>query len=101
LNLISSIYHVKSLPSIKCKFNDLDIVIVRENTEGEYSGIEHEVTKGVYESIKLSTYDACYNTANFAIKIAQYSGRNKLTIVHKANIMKKADGQFKTATEDA
>src|SRR6185369_13337954 len=73
---------------------DLDLVIVRENTEGEYAGLEHRVVPGVVESIKVTTARACTRIARFAFALAARESRRKVTAVHKANIMKRADGLF-------
>lgn len=68
-------------------YDDVDIVTIRENTEGEYSGIEHEIVEGVVQSIKLITEDASRRVAEYAFKYAKDNGRKKVTAVHKANIM--------------
>jgi len=68
-------------------YNDVDVITIRENTEGEYSGIEHEIVPGVVQSIKLITEDASKRVAEFAFEYAKANGRNKVTAVHKANIM--------------
>jgi isocitrate dehydrogenase (NAD+) len=68
-------------------YNDVDVVTIRENTEGEYSGIEHEIVPGVVQSIKLITEDASKRVADFAFSYAKANGRSKVTVVHKANIM--------------
>lgn len=68
-------------------YNDVDVVTIRENTEGEYSGIEHEIVPGVVQSIKLITEEASMRVAEFAFNYAKANGRTKITAVHKANIM--------------
>lgn len=68
-------------------YDDVDIVTIRENTEGEYSGIEHEIVEGVVQSIKLITEDASRRVAEYAFKYAKDNNRKKVTAVHKANIM--------------
>jgi len=75
-------------------------LIIRENSEGEYSGIEHEVYPGVVESIKIVTREASLKIADYAFKLAYLSGREKVTAVHKANIMKLCDGEFLKATKE-
>ena len=68
-------------------YTDVDVVTIRENTEGEYSGIEHEIVPGVVQSIKLITEEASKRVAEFAFSYAKANGRSKVTAVHKANIM--------------
>ena len=83
---------MRSLPG--SRYPDLDLVVVRETTEGEYSGLEHRVVPGVVESIKVVTAAACSRIARFAFERAARTGRKKITAVHKANIMKLSDGLF-------
>lgn len=78
---------VSSLPNIKNKHKNVDLIVVRENLEGEYSGIEHEVYPGVFESLKIVTRSKAQTTADFAFEHALLTGRKKVTCVHKANIM--------------
>ena len=85
---------IKSIPGVDSPFKDIDLVIVRENTEGLYAGIEHEITEGVTEAIKVITEEASTKIAEFAFKYALENGRKKVTAVHKANIMKITDGLF-------
>jgi isocitrate dehydrogenase (NAD+) len=85
---------IQSLDGIVSKWKDLDLVIIRENTEGLYAGIEHEVIPGVVESLKIVTRNATERIARFAYDYARRAGRRKVTIVHKANIMKLSDGLF-------
>lgn len=73
--------------SIKTLYDNVDVVTIRENTEGEYSGIEHEIVDGVVQSIKLITEEASKRVAEFAFQFAQDNKRKKVTAVHKANIM--------------
>ena len=94
LDLYASLRPVKSLPGIKSRFEDVDIVVVRENTEGLYSAIEHLVIPGVAESLKICTEAASVRIAKFAFEYARNNGRKKVTTVHKANIMKLTDGLF-------
>lgn len=86
-----------SVPGIPQRHDNVDIVVIRENTEGEYSGIEHEVYPGVIESIKITTRAASLRIAEYAFEFAHLSGRKKVTAVHKANIMKMVDGMFLNA----
>ena len=94
LDLYANLRPVESLPNVKTCHSDVDLVVVRENTEGLYSGIEHEVVPGVVESIKIMTRTACLRICRFAFEYATRRGRAKVTAVHKANIMKLADGLF-------
>ena len=94
LTLYANLRPVESLPSVVTCHTDIDLVVVRENTEGLYSGIEHEVVPGVVESIKIMTRTACERICRFAFEYARNRGRAKVTAVHKANIMKLADGLF-------
>lgn len=75
------------ISSYKTLYDDVDVVTIRENTEGEYSGIEHEIVDGVVQSIKLITEEASRRVADFAFKYTKENGRKKVTAVHKANIM--------------
>jgi len=86
--------HAINIPGIASRHTGVDIVIIRENTEGEYSGMEHEVAPGVTESLKVMTRDATRRIAEYAFEYAAMNNRGKVTAVHKANIMKKADGIF-------
>ena len=94
LGLYANVRAVKSFPGRASRYPDLDLVVVRESTEGEYAGIEHRVVPGVVESIKVTTADACTRIARFAFAHAAAAGRKKVTAVHKANIMKRSDGLF-------
>ncbi len=94
LDLYANLRPVRSLPSIPSRFANVDLVVVRENTEGLYSGIEHEVVPGVMESLKIITEKASTRIARFAFDYARRQGRKKVTAVHKANIMKLSDGLF-------
>jgi isocitrate dehydrogenase (NAD+) len=85
---------VKSLPGLETKYPNVDLIIFRENTEGLYSGIEHEVVPGVVESLKIITEKACTRISKHAFKYARESGRKKIHVIHKANIMKMSDGLF-------
>ncbi len=94
LNLWSTIRPVTALPNTEARFPDIDVIVVRETSEDIYSGIEHEVTEGVYEAIKVTTRQACERIARAAFDLARSKGRKKVTIVHKSNIMKQSDGMF-------
>jgi isocitrate dehydrogenase (NAD+) len=88
------------LPNIPCRNPNLDLVIVRENTESLYSGIEHEVVPGVVESLKIITEKASTRIARFAFAYARNEKRKKITALHKANIMKMSDGLFLRCFEE-
>ncbi|MGC2195186.1 MAG: isocitrate/isopropylmalate family dehydrogenase [Terriglobales bacterium] len=85
---------IRNLPHIPTRYPDVDLIIVRENTEGLYSGIEHEVVPGVVESLKIITEKASTRIARFAFEYARKHGRKKIHAIHKANIMKLSDGLF-------
>jgi isocitrate dehydrogenase (NAD+) len=93
-NLYANLRPVKNLPGVKARYQGIDLIVVRENTEGLYSGIEHEVVPGVVESLKIMTEQACMRIAKFAFEFARANGRKKIAAVHKANIMKLSDGLF-------
>src|SRR3954469_4014798 len=92
--LFANFRPIKNLPGIKTNYPGVDLAIVRENTEGEYSGIEHEVVPGVVESLKIITEKASTRIARFALDYARREKRKKIHAVHKANIMKLTDGLF-------
>ena len=94
LNLFANLRPVWNIPSVPSKYHDIDIVIVRENTEDLYSGLEHEVVPGVVESLKIITEEASTRVSRFAFEYARRHGRTRVTAVHKANIMKLGDGLF-------
>lgn len=94
LDLYANLRPVRSLPNIVTPFKNVDIIVVRENTEGLYSGIEHEVVPGVMESLKIITEKASRRIAKYAFEYARTHGRKTVTAVHKANIMKLTDGLF-------
>src|ERR1700737_4617803 len=85
---------IRNLPHIPTRYPDVDLIIVRENTEGLYSGIEHEVVPGVVESLKIITERASTRIARFAFEYARKNHRKKVHAIHKANIMKLSDGLF-------
>jgi isocitrate dehydrogenase (NAD+) len=94
LNLYANVRPVKNLPGVKGRFENVDVVLIRENTEDLYSGLEHEVVPGVVESLKIITEKASTQIAHFAFKYAKREGRKKIHAIHKANIMKLSDGLF-------
>ena len=94
LDLYANLRPSRSLPNIKTPFANVDLVVVRENTESLYSGLEHEVVPGVIESLKIITEKASTRIAEFAFEYARANGRRRITAVHKANIMKMSDGLF-------
>jgi isocitrate dehydrogenase (NAD+) len=94
LDLYANLRPVRNLPGLVTPFGDLDLVVVRENTEDLYSGIEHVVVPGVVESLKIITEKASTRIARFAFDYARRENRKKVTAIHKANIMKLSDGLF-------
>src|SRR5438034_6564370 len=94
LDLYANLRPIRALPNVPSRNPDLDIVVVRENTESLYSGIEHEVVPGVIESLKIITEKASTRIARFAFEYARRLKRTRITAIHKANIMKMADGLF-------
>ncbi len=102
LELYASLRPVKNVPGIRSRFGKVDVVVVRENTEGLYSGLEHTITAGVTQSLKIITRKASANIARFAFEYAEKWNRRKVTTAHKANILKVSDGLFlKTCQEIA
>ncbi|KAL5508418.1 IDH2 [Sanghuangporus vaninii] len=96
-NLFANVRPCVSIKGYKTPYDDVNTVLIRENTEGEYSGIEHEIVDGVVQSIKLITWDASERVARYAFHYARQNGRSRVTAVHKANIMKMSDGMFLSA----
>jgi isocitrate dehydrogenase (NAD+) len=94
LDLYANLRPIKSLKGVPSRYEDIDLVVVRENTEDLYSGLEHEVVPGVVESLKIITDKASRRIAKFAFEYARLEGRKKITAIHKANIMKLSDGLF-------
>ncbi len=94
LDLYANFRPVKKLPGIRTPFPNVDLIIVRENTEGLYAGLEHTVVPGVVESLKIITERASTRIARFAFDYARKAGRKKIAAAHKANIMKLSDGLF-------
>ena len=93
-NLYANLRPIRNLPGVKARYQNVDLIVVRENTEGLYSGIEHEVVPGVMESLKIITEKASTRIARFAFEFARTHGRKKIAAIHKANIMKLTDGLF-------
>ena len=91
---------IRNLPHIPTRYPDVDLIIIRENTEGLYSGIEHEVVPGVVESLKIITAKASTRIARFAFEYARKNNRKKVHAIHKANIMKLSDGLFLRCSRD-
>jgi isocitrate dehydrogenase (NAD+) len=94
LDLYANLRPVKSMPNIITRYEDIDLIVVRENTESLYAGLEHEVVPGVVESLKIITEKASTRIARYAFEYARLHGRKRVTCVHKANIMKLSDGLF-------
>merc|ERR1712045_190539 len=100
-SLYANVRPCKSIEGYKTLYDDVNLITIRENTEGEYSGIEHEIVSGVVQSIKLITEQASTRVAEFAFKYAKDNGRHKVTAVHKANIMRMSDGLFLKCCREA
>ena len=100
LELFANLRPVWNIPGVPSRYLGVDLVIVRENTEDLYSGLEHEVVPGVVESLKIITSDASTRIAEFAFEYARRHGRKRITAVHKANIMKMGDGLFLKCIQD-
>lgn len=94
LKLYANYRPARSLPGIKTRFEDVDLIVIRENTEGLYSGLEHVVVDGVVESLRIITRTASERIARFAFQTAQRQDRRRVTCIHKANILKLSDGLF-------
>jgi isocitrate dehydrogenase (NAD+) len=94
LHLFANYRPARSLPGVPSRYENVDVITVRENTEGLYSGLEHEVVPGVVESLRVVTEAASERIARFAFETARRQGRKKVTCVHKANILKLSDGLF-------
>ena len=100
LELYAAVRPVRSLPGIRTRFENVDLVIIRENTEGLYSGVENQVTPGVVMSMKVATDKGCDRIARWAFRYATHRKRKKITVFHKANIMKLTDGLFLRSAAD-
>ena len=94
LELYAAVRPVRSMPGVSTRYENVDIVVIRENTEGLYSGVENQVTPGVVMSMKVATEKACTRIAHWAFRYASQRRRKKITVFHKANIMKMTDGLF-------
>ncbi len=94
LNLFAAVRPVRNMPGVKTRYDGVDIVIVRENTEGLYSGLENAITEDVVVSMKVATRPACARIVEWAFAYAETRGRKRVTVLHKANIMKLTDGMF-------
>jgi isocitrate dehydrogenase (NAD+) len=94
LDLYACVRPVKSVPGVETPFRDVNLIVVRENTEGLYSGLEHRIAPGIVESLKIVTERACTRISRFAFELAERMGRKTIHAIHKANIMKLADGLF-------
>jgi len=94
LELYASIRPVKKIPGVPSRYDDVDLIVVRENTEGLYSGLEHRVAPGIVESLKIVTEAASLRIAKHAFELAEREGRREVCTVHKANILKLSDGLF-------
>jgi isocitrate dehydrogenase (NAD+) len=98
LDLYANLRPVRNLPGVESRFSGVDLVIVRENTEDLYAGLEHEIVPGVVESLKIITEKASTRISEFAFEYARVHGRKRVTAIHKANIMKLSDGLFLEST---
>jgi isocitrate dehydrogenase (NAD+) len=101
LDLYAAVRPVRNLPGVKTRFDGVDLVVLRENTEGLYSGIENEITPGVVTSLKVATERGCLRFARYGFEYARRKGRKRLSVFHKANIMKLTDGMFLRAARQA
>ncbi|ETN38709.1 isocitrate dehydrogenase [NAD] subunit 1, mitochondrial [Cyphellophora europaea CBS 101466] len=99
LDIYASVILVKNIPGLNTRHKDVDLCIIRENTEGEYSGLEHQSVSGVVESLKIITRAKSERIAKFAFSFALANNRKKVTCIHKANIMKLADGLFRNTVK--
>jgi isocitrate dehydrogenase (NAD+) len=98
--LFANFRPIKNLPGLETRYPNVDLIIIRENTEGLYVGLEHEVVPGVVESLKVMTEKGCTRIAKFAFGYADRHGRKKIHAIHKANIMKMSDGLFLRCCRD-
>jgi isocitrate dehydrogenase (NAD+) len=98
LDLYASVRPVRNVPGVETRFEDVDLVLVRENTEDLYAGLEHRIAPGIVESLKIVTEKACTRIARYAFELAKREGRREVAAVHKANIMKLTDGLFLECT---
>jgi len=94
LDVYANVVHIRSLEGIQTRHDNLDMVVIREQSEGEYKALEHEPTPGIVEALKITTKEKADQICKFAFDFALHNNRKKVTCVHKANIMKKGDGLF-------
>src|SRR5262249_41236326 len=94
LDLYASVRPVKTLPGIDLPYQGVDLVVVRENTEGLYSGLEHFVVPGVVESLRIITRPAAERIIRFAFELARHQGKSRVTFCHKADVLPQSDGLF-------
>ena len=94
LDLYASVRPVHSLPGVAVPYQNVDLVVVRENTEGLYSGLEHYVVPGVVESLRIVTRSAAERIVRFAFELARHQGRRRITLCHKADVLPQSDGLF-------
>lgn len=99
LDLYASVRPVKSLPGVKTPYSNVDLIVVRENTEGLYAGREHVVVPGVVESLRIVTRAACDRIVRYAFELARQAGRRKVTFCHKSEVMRLSDGLFLEAAQ--
>lgn len=100
LNLYANFRPARSVPGVQSRYKDVDLIVIRENTEGLYSGLEHTVVPGVVESLRIITEKASRRVVNFAFDTAVHLDRKRVTAVHKANILKLSDGLFLEVARD-
>src|SRR3954470_2487731 len=98
LDLYANLRPVRNLPGVESRFSNVNLIIVRENTEDLYAGLEHQIIPGVVESLKIITEKASTRISEFAFRHARANGRKRVTAIHKANIMKLSDGLFLEST---
>ena len=94
LDLYASVRPVNSLPGVKTPYENVDLVVVRENTEGLYAGLEHQIVPGIIESLRVITRPACERIVRYAFEHARHHGRQRVTFCHKADVMRLTDGLF-------
>ena len=94
LDLYASVRPVNTLPGVRVPYDNVDLVVVRENTEGLYAGLEHVVVPGVVESLRVITRPACERIVRFAFELARHQGRRRVTFCHKAAVLRMSDGLF-------
>ncbi|KAK9468652.1 hypothetical protein V1512DRAFT_257583 [Lipomyces arxii] len=100
LDIFASLVLIKNIPGVETRHSGIDMCLIRENTEGEYSGLEHQSVPGVVESLKIITKYKSERISRFAFEFALKNNRERVTVVHKANIMKLADGLFRKTVQD-